>query len=317
MAYLSEQVSAVESATSAAQQYQSSADPMVQSRRAEVLQELDARRSLLQEEIGLQGDITTIEGELRALGPAPRGAEERKAYKARKAEIDARLASKKAQKQQILKRQRAFSSSGKLGDVCVKCLTRKLERLRDVASYKPLTAEQLHAIYSKHDKRFTLDDAKKHIDGLNEAMKEFGINTPQRQASFVAQVAVESDSLHTFREYGKENDAANHGGWGALQITSERNRRIVGEGLGIDAVNHPEFLTTPEYAFRSAGYYWTDYWTNAGSRDMNYYADRGDNVSVSRGVQKGFPDGSHGAATAEDRREAVYNTARQVLGVDS
>lgn len=58
-----------------------------------------------------------------------------------------------------------------------------------------ITAQQLQEIF--HAKA---DDAKALVDPLNAAMKEFGIDTPKRQAMFLAQCAHESGNFSRITE---------------------------------------------------------------------------------------------------------------------
>ncbi|HVZ38022.1 MAG TPA: SpvB/TcaC N-terminal domain-containing protein [Candidatus Kapabacteria bacterium] len=114
---------------------------------------------------------------------------------------------------------------------------------------------------------------------LNNAMREFNINTPERRNMFLAQVAHESGSLRFFRELGNDRyferynnrrdlgnthpgDGPRYRGRGAIQITGRRNYEQAGRALGLDLVNHPELLEQPENALRSAAWWWANHGLN-------------------------------------------------------
>jgi putative chitinase len=158
---------------------------------------------------------------------------------------------------------------------------------------------------------------------LNEAMAEFGIDTPARQAAFLAQIAHESGSfryvaeLASGRAYDGREDLGNtrpeaqriaalNGtppgpfwkGHGLIQITGYDNHRECGIALGIDCVNKPGLLELPVYAARSAAWFW---W----SHDLNSIADAGDFRKITRVINGGF----NGYA----ERLAFYEQAQEVL----
>lgn len=72
---------------------------------------------------------------------------------------------------------------------------------------------------------------------------------------------------------GNGNEASGDGwkfrGRGLIQLTGKENYIACGKGLGVDLIKNPDYLTTPEGAARSAGWFWQ-------SRQLNKTADRGD-----------------------------------------
>src|SRR5438067_12548272 len=66
----------------------------------------------------------------------------------------------------------------------------------DPNGFPAVSAKQLQAIMPK----LTDERAGTFLKLLNDAMKEFEINTPQRQAAFLAQVAHESGELRHMEE---------------------------------------------------------------------------------------------------------------------
>lgn len=144
---------------------------------------------------------------------------------------------------------------------------------------------------------------------LNRAMVEFEINTPLRQAHFLAQVAHESDRFNALEEYasGEEyewrddlgntqsGDGVRFKGRGLIQITGKANYRNCGEDLGVDLIKNPKRLAEPDLACRSAGWYWD-------TRKLNPDADRDDVETVTyviNGGYNGLEDRQHLLAAAK------------------
>lgn len=179
----------------------------------------------------------------------------------------------------------------------------------DNGNYRPITVEQLRKIVPE----LSQAKAEEMIGPLNDAMKQGGMNTPQRQAAFISQIAVESDRFRTYEEYAdgsqyegrtdlgntQPGDGKKYKGRGVIQITGRSNYTQMSKDLGVDFVNHPELAATPEYAFKSAVWYWN-------SRDGNAIADGGDITAITRMVN----GGTHNLAERTD----YYNRGLQVLG---
>lgn len=141
---------------------------------------------------------------------------------------------------------------------------------------------------------------------LNDAMDEFGIDTPVRRAPFLAQVAVESGSLRYVSEiasgmaYNGRADLGNtkpeaiaiarrHGstpgpwwkGHGLIQITGYDNHLACGTALGLDLLNEPTLLELPGDAARSAAWFWQ-------TRGLNELADAGNFERITRRINGGL-----------------------------
>lgn len=171
------------------------------------------------------------------------------------------------------------------------------------------------------------------LPALNAAMIEFGINTPARQASFLAQLAHESGQLVYVRELwgptpsqlryerdataawpprartdrnqlpfdlgnSQAGDGSRYRGRGLIQITGRTNYAACGKALGLDLLAQPALLEQTVNACRSAGWFWQ-------SRGLNALADAGDQVAVTRRIN----GGTNGLA----ERLAYFKTAQRML----
>lgn len=139
------------------------------------------------------------------------------------------------------------------------------------------------------------DNIAKFIQPINDTFDEFQIDTPIRQAMWLANVAVESGSLRYVREIAdgsayegradlgntKPGDGMLFRGRGLAQCTGRSNYRLCGEALGIDLLAHPERLEEPVLAARSAGWFWRQ-------KDLKTPADRWNFGMVVRAWNGGF-----------------------------
>lgn len=147
---------------------------------------------------------------------------------------------------------------------------------------------------------------------LNAAMAEANIDTPQRQAMFIAQLAHESGGFHYMEEIAsgaayegrtdlgntQPGDGERYKGRGYIQVTGRHNYTEAGQALGLDLVNNPELAAQPENAARIAAWYWE-------SRGINAAADAGNFTQVTRLIN----GGTNGLAD----RQAYYERARAAL----
>lgn len=156
-----------------------------------------------------------------------------------------------------------------------------------------------------------------YLAPLNSAMAEFGINTPARQASFLAQIGHESGQLQFVRELASgaaydtgplaarlgntpqaDGDGQRYKGRGLIQITGRNNYAACGAALGLDLLAQPALLEQPVNACRSAGWFWK-------THGLNQLADAGDQVAVTRRIN----GGTNGLA----ERLALFAVAQRVL----
>jgi len=147
-------------------------------------------------------------------------------------------------------------------------------------------------------------------------MAEFEINTPLRQAAFLAQIGHESGGIHWLvelwgptlaqRRYEDRDDLGNtvagdglrFRGRGLLQTTGRSNYLRTGKALGVDLIANPEKLAEPELASRSAGWFWKTHGCNA-------FADREQFVLLTRRI--------NGGVNGLEDRQRLYEAAKEAL----
>lgn len=172
-----------------------------------------------------------------------------------------------------------------------------------------ITTGQLAAIMP-----YGRDKAPLFVGLLNSAMYGYEINTPLRQAAFLAQVAHESGQLRYTAEIASgaayegrldlgntcPGDGIKYKGRGLIQITGRTNYVAAAMGLDLDLIIRPELLETPANATTSAAWWWK-------THDCNKYADLGDMVKLTHII--------NGGTNGLEDRLALYTTAKHVLGV--
>jgi putative chitinase len=173
-----------------------------------------------------------------------------------------------------------------------------------------LSAQQLQAIMPK----LTDDRAALFLKPLNDAMKEFVINTPKRQAAFLAQIAHESGELRYMEELisgdkydsrttlgnSQPGDGKRYKGRGPIQLTGRSNYHNAGLALRLDLENKPEMAAEPEIGCRVAGWYWK-------ANGLNELADQGDFRTITKRINGGY--------NGQEKRLKYYLKAKEVLGV--
>ena len=185
-----------------------------------------------------------------------------------------------------------------------------------------ITAEELRQIMPDAGTRTIT-----YRDFLQAAMDEFEINTPQRQAAFLAQIAHESGSLRYVREladgeaYEFRSDLGNdspgdgprYRGRGLIQITGKANYQACGDALGLDLIADPGMLERPDLACRSAAWFWRNAKLRDGTVvDLNEYADRDDFMTVSKVINVGLIH-TKIKPNHYGERLAFYERAQEVL----
>jgi putative chitinase len=159
---------------------------------------------------------------------------------------------------------------------------------------------------------FAAARADRFLTPLNDAMAEFQINTPARQASFLSQIGHESGQLRYVEELAsgsvyegrkdlgntQPGDGIRYKGRGLIQITGRSNYTALMLALDIDCIENPQIVCEPINAARSAGWFWK-------SHGCNELADAGDQLKVSKRIN----GGTNGLAD----RLALFAVAQKVM----
>lgn len=172
-----------------------------------------------------------------------------------------------------------------------------------------ITDDQLHRMMPNAGHRL---DA--HMPFIPLALERGEIDTPERIAAFMAQLAHESgeyrymEELASGEDYEGRADLGNthpgdgmrFKGRGPIQITGRANYRECGYALNLDLEIEPTLLCTPGYGTASAVWYWN-------SRKLSPLADRRWFVTITKkinGGTNGLPD-----------RAAYWHRNRAILGL--
>lgn len=159
--------------------------------------------------------------------------------------------------------------------------------------------------------------AQKWAPALTLAMEAGQINTRLRIAAFLAQIGHESGSLYYVKELGgssyfakydgrkdlgntEPGDGARFAGRGLIQVTGRNNYGRASKALFGDdrLLKNPELLEQPEWAAKSAVWYWT-------TRNLNALADGGQITDITRAI--------NGGINGLEDRKARYHYALKVL----
>lgn len=156
--------------------------------------------------------------------------------------------------------------------------------------------EQLEKIVGKKNNLSQICDA------LNATFEKYQINTPLRQAHFLAQVIHESGNfVYTSEIWGKkptlaqenydtrtdlgntpekDGDGFKFRGRGWIQVTGKANYTSISKDLGQDFVKNPDLLAQYPYAAISAGWFW-------GKRKLNELADKDSFTIITKKINGG------------------------------
>jgi len=181
-----------------------------------------------------------------------------------------------------------------------------------------ITTTQLDAIMPHANARIDV-----FLDPINAAMEEFMINTPKRQAAFIAQIAHESGELQFTTEIasgaaydhrkdlGNTNDKALkrakehkttpgrlYKGRGLIQLTGYYNYADCAMALHIDVERNPMLLALPENACRSAAWFWFN-------KGLNLHADNERFTDITRKI--------NGGINGLEKRLMYWERAKRVL----
>ena len=142
----------------------------------------------------------------------------------------------------------------------------------------------------------------KYVVHLNASMPKYGINTLQRIRHFIAQLAHESASFNYSKEIASgaaydtgalakrlgntpepDGDGQKYKGRGLIQITGRSNYERCSVALFGDKrlADKPELLEQPEWAVKSACWFWQD-------NGLNMLADADDIKAITRRINGGY-----------------------------
>lgn len=148
-------------------------------------------------------------------------------------------------------------------------------------------------------------------------MALYAIDSPARQAAFLAQIGHESGGLIYVRElwgptpaqqgYEGRADLGNtepgdgfrYRGRGLIQVTGRANYATCGAAINLPLITSPELLETPGNAAQSAAWFWN-------SRSLNDLADIGDFNTITRRI--------NGGLNGLQNRLALYALCKSALG---
>lgn len=161
-----------------------------------------------------------------------------------------------------------------------------------------------------------IDRATEFLPIIERAAPDFEIDTQARMAAFLAQVGHESGGLHWLTElwgptsaqsrYEGRADLGNtqpgdgfkYRGRGLIQLTGRANYKAASFALATDFIGDPDLLAQPEYAVRSAMWFWQ-------SHGLNALADAGQFEKITRII--------NGGLNGEEQRLVLWDAAREVL----
>jgi putative chitinase len=123
----------------------------------------------------------------------------------------------------------------------------------------------------------------------------YDINTPERAAMCLAQLAHESDGFRTTREYASgsayegrrdlgnvvEGDGIRFRGRGLIQLTGRANYQEFGKLLGTDLESSPELVESFPLALEVSLLFWRN-------RGCNELADQGDFTGITKRINGGL-----------------------------
>lgn len=97
----------------------------------------------------------------------------------------------------------------------------------------------------------------------------------------------------------ESGDGWKYRGRGLIQITGKFNYADCGRDLGIDLINNPDLLLKPEFAARSAGWFWN-------KKNLNFYADKNDINIITKLINGGY--------NGLEFRKMHYEKIKKILG---
>lgn len=202
-------------------------------------------------------------------------------------------------------------------DKLIKSKTDKAEETKEQPNILiNMTKEELRQIA----KYATNNNIDKFYPHLKKFMSEYEIIGRLRESAFIAQIIHESGSFKYVRELAsgkayegrkdlgntQPGDGQKFRGRGLIQITGRFNYTEISEELNIDFINNPELLEQPEWATKSACWWWNkrklnniaDQWNPTNNNDINFRRI----TKIINGGYNGYKD-----------RKAHYDLALKIL----
>ena len=162
--------------------------------------------------------------------------------------------------------------------------TQAVQNTTNSGAYRPVTEEQVRTIMTTKISDSKKADFEKNLPDytqrLNETMQRFVINTPAKQAAFLATVRHESVGMTTMTEMPSNHASSRlkSKGRGIIQLTLDSNYKTASEYFGWgkyetkvdkngkekrvftswDLLDKPELAGQPDNAFPIAGWFWSD-----------------------------------------------------------
>ena len=113
---------------------------------------------------------------------------------------------------------------------------------------------------------------QKFLPFFNRYLPEYGITSKVAVAAFLAQIGHESGQMRYAEELAsgkayegrkdlgntEPGDGVRFKGRGLIQITGRTNYAQLSKAFGVDFIAHPELLSQPEWAVRSACWWWAN-----------------------------------------------------------
>ncbi len=141
----------------------------------------------------------------------------------------------------------------------------------------------------------TLSNRLKYLPYFNQYLKQYDITTKQRLCCYLAQVGHESGQLNYSEEiasgkaYEGRKDLGNieigdgerFKGRGLIQITGRSNYQQLSNAFGIDFIQEPELLSSPEYAVLSSLWFWK-------IKNLNQISDSGNFELLTKKINGGL-----------------------------
>jgi putative chitinase len=186
-----------------------------------------------------------------------------------------------ADEQRIQKIDRATAEAAKTKQ------TTEIQTVQNTANnsaYRPVTEEQVRAIMQAKVPRAKKLEFEANLSDytrrLNETMQRFGINTPAKQAAFLATAAHESTGMSEMTELPSNHAssrlkskgrgiiqltldanykaASKYFEWGKYSVKIDKNGKEQKVFTQWDLLDKPELAGQPDYTFPIAGWFWSD-----------------------------------------------------------